>query len=184
MFKKSLPICLVIASAFALFACSKDEAPANLRSVKLAKSMESVENASDSAISGIYFRYTYKGYTELYTHPADSIGFMHYYSQIYFLWTRHRNGSTTKHKSVSEFNFGSTWPTGTGTYNNAIFWIGDDTSYITNNMEFTIKRNAVNFGDTVEITFKGLVTEEDAIGTPDTTTVTGDCRVVLVNRSF
>ncbi|SFD16732.1 hypothetical protein SAMN05518672_101842 [Chitinophaga sp. CF118] len=51
-------------------------------------------------------------------------------------------------------------------------------------MEYTIKRNAANFGDTVEVTFKGLVTEEDATGTPDTATVTGDFRAVLVNSEL
>lgn len=143
MFKKLLPTCLVIASAFVLFACSKDDAPANPESVK------SVKNASDSAISGIYFRYTYKGYSELFIHPVDSIGFMHYYSQFYFLWTSGRSATPTQHKSVAEFNFGNTWPTSTGTYNNAIIWIG-----------------------------------EEAIGTPDTATVIGDFRTVLVNRSL
>jgi hypothetical protein len=171
MLKKLLPACLVIASAFVLFACSKDDAPANTPETI-------VKNASDSAISGIYFRYTYKGHTELYKHPVDSVGF-YYYTTINIMIMK--EGVNDTHKSVPEFNFGHTWPVGTGAHDSAIFWIGGaDTSYITKNMQYTIKRNGANFGDTVEVRFKGLVTEEDAAGTPDTATVTGDFRAVRI----
>ncbi|PSL22746.1 hypothetical protein [Chitinophaga ginsengisoli] len=182
MFKKLLPACLIAISAFVLFACSKDAAPSNNAPPASVPTLAIVNSVSDSAISGIYFRYTYKGYTELFKDTVDSVGFMYYHNNIYFAWTTGRKGVPFEHKSVAEFNFGKTWPTGTGTFNNAIFWIGDYTSYRSDNMEYTITRNAANFGDTVEVKFKGLVTEEDAVGTPDTTTVIGDFRAVLVNN--
>ncbi len=172
MIKKFLPACLVVASAFVLFACSKDDAPVNTPETI-------VKNASDSAISGVYFRYTYKGYTELYKHPKDSVGFM-YNTAYKFYIVMPKSGESEEHKTIPELNFGSTWPTGTGTHDSAIFWIGADTSYKTENMQYTIKRNGANYGDTVEVSFKGLVREEDATGTPDTATVTGDFRAVLV----
>lgn len=175
MFKKLQPVCLIVISAFVLFACSKDNAP-----MKAAPAIAMVKNASDSAISGLYCRYTFKGHTEIYTPTEDTVGLMRYYPGIYLLWTANRKGTPSTHESVAEFNFGKTWPTATGTYS-GLFWIGADTSYRNDSMEYTITRNAANFGDTVEVSFKGLMTEEDAIGTPDTVRVAGDFRLVLVD---
>lgn len=172
MFKKFLPACLVGASAFVLFACSKDDAPANTPE-------PIVKNASDSAISGIYFRFTYKGYTELFKDTVDNVNFL--FNTMYKIYiVMPRPGAGVDHKTTTELNFGGIWPTGTGTHDSATFWIGADTSYTTENLQYTIKRNAAKYGDTVEVSFKGLLTEKDATGTPDTATVFGDFRAVLV----
>lgn len=173
MLKKLLPACLIMASALVLFACSKDDSPQTQN--------PPAKDPRDSAIQGIYFRYTFKGHTELFKHPVDTIGLMYYFSTTYTMWMGDRDGED-KHKTYAGFEFGSVWQTGTGNFV-AQFNLdtqASDSSWENKRILYTIKRSAATFGDTVEVTFKGLLTQVDAVGTPDTGTVTGDFRAVLV----
>lgn len=169
--KKLLPLCLIIFSALVLFACSKDPQTQN----------PPVKDPRDSAIQGVYVRYTFKGHTELFKAPVDTIGLMYYFSTTYTMWMGDRDGQD-RHKTYAEFRFGGTWQTGTGTFIAAfdLETQDADSSWENERILYTIKRSAPTFGDTVEVTFKGLLTQVNAAGTPDTGTVTGDFRAVLV----